>query len=231
VAIRLPAIGSAFVVFVTVACTSHHDKPCPANEPAFHVQITAADGPLPPDTELTVGYYGTQMESYSLARGGPGNLDICCRPGSATTGALPDVHCGTPLQTDASMIATKHDAATARDAATGPSGASIFDAATDLDAAAARDGALDATASKMRDASTEEPGESRDAGSSTKASGPTAIFCDLWTNGYATVVVNASGYAQLHVLINDAYVPDPRCGVQTVAHHLTLTRADGGLLQ
>ncbi|HVW24803.1 MAG TPA: hypothetical protein VHC69_05505 [Polyangiaceae bacterium] len=215
----------------TVACTSHHDKPCPPNEPAFRVQITATDGPLPPDTALTVKYYGTPvMESYSLAKGGPGNLDICCRPGTPTSGALPDVKCGIPPQVDASVIALRHDAATIRDAATSPSGAPIRDAATGLDASTTADAASDAASPTVRDASAEEPRD-HDAGRPRAASGPGAIFCDLWTNGYAEVQIDATGYAKLHVVLNDAFVPDPRCGVQTVNHHLTLTHGDGGLLQ
>ena len=230
-AIRPSAIASALVVVAMVACTSHHDKPCPPNEPAFRVQITATDGALPPDTELTVQYYGTPgvMESYSLAKGGPGNFDICCRPGTPTSGALPDVKCGIPPQTDASMLALRRDAATIGDAATSSSGSSIRDAAMSLDASSSGDAERDA-ASAVNDAS---PGEvrDRDAAGSKAAPGPAAIFCDLWTNGYALVLMNASGYAPLHVLLNDAYVPDPRCGVQTVEHRLTLTHADGGLLQ
>jgi len=118
------AFSSALLVAVAVACTSsHHDKVCPKNQPAFRIQLTASDGPLPSDTVLTVTYSGTEMESYSLAHGGADNQDVCCRPGSPTSGALADVPCGIPpvVAMEASVSVSMRDAGTIHDAAVTPS--------------------------------------------------------------------------------------------------------------
>ena len=253
-ATRFSAFASAAVVIVAAACTSsHHDKPCPRNQPAFRIQLTASDGTLPADTELTVTYSGIEMESYSLARGGPRNQDVCCRPASPTDGALSDVPCGIPpAPRDASVTTSPRDAATKRDAAQVHDAATIHDAGSPSsmhpDAALAGDGSArvpsdasslvsvdatvaDATPASTHDASADDAAAPRSDGAAPGATGPQAIVCDLWTNGVATVVVTGTGYAKLDKVLDDPFVPDPRCGVQTVDHRITLTHGDGGLLR
>lgn len=243
-AISSSPFSSVLLVTVTaVACaSSHHDKVCPKNQPAFHIQLTASDGPLPPDTVLTVTYSGTETESYSLAHGGVDNQDVCCRPGSPTSGALPDIPCGIPLVAtmEASVSVPVRDAGTIRDAAAMPSNrldaAGFADAATLKDAASSIAASFDASspddaARPPPDASRPDSGRPRSAGGPPHAAGPLAISCDLWTNGVATVKVTATGYTKMNALLDDPFVPDPQCGVETVDHRLVLTHGDGGLVR
>jgi hypothetical protein len=243
VAIRSSSLASVLVVAVAVACTSpHHNTVCPKNQPAFRIQLTASDGPLPADTELIVTYSGTEMESYSLAHGGADNQDVCCRPGSPTSGALPDVPCGIPpvVSMEASVKAPVRDAGSIHDAAVTPTpradASAIADAALMSDASSPSVASLDASfsadaSSPMRDASVEDSGAARHEAGAPHAAGPAAILCDLWTNGVATVKVTATGYAKMNALLDDPFVPDPRCGVETVDHRLILTHGDGGLVR
>lgn len=243
-ATRSSSFASVIVVAAAVACTSsHHDKVCPRNQPAFRIQVTASDGPLPADTVLTVTYSGTKMESYSLARGGVNNQDVCCRPASPTSRALPDVACGIPpaVTAEASVQTPKRDAGSIHDASPAPPPRA--DAASTMDAAApVADGAspivasLDASSSADAapprvDASIEDSGPASIDSATPHPSGPQAIVCDLWTNGVATVKMTGAGYAKLNALLDDPFVPDPQCGVETVDHRLILTHADGGLLR
>ncbi len=48
-----------------LACSSTPPDDCPKAQPAFHVTLTASDGPLPADTTLRVTY-GGQSEEYAL---------------------------------------------------------------------------------------------------------------------------------------------------------------------
>jgi hypothetical protein len=68
-------------------------------------------------------------------------------------------------------------------------------------------------------------------GPSTLADGgpPTAILCDLWTDGPAEVQVTSPGYAPLDVSLKSQIADDQSCGVVTVQTRLALIRGDGGL--
>jgi len=244
VQIRFSVLASAALVAAASACTSsHHDVTCPRNQPAFRIQVTAADGPLPLDTQLRVAYSGIETESYSLAHGGPDNQDVCCRPGTPTNGALPDVRCGVAGSVagsiDASVIEPTRDAATLREAATlrdsAPRMVTTPEAAVSLDGALAppaeASGVPSRDAGMSRNPSAPDAATSRPDGSTGRGSNTEAILCDLWTNGVATVTITGSGYAKLDALLDDPFVPDPRCGVETVDHRLTLTHADGGILR
>jgi hypothetical protein len=247
-ATRFSACAAVLLAVVGVACSSaRQDKPCPPYQPAFRIQLTAVDGALPADTHLTVGYNGIEEESYSLAKGGPGNEDVCCRPGSPVRGALPDVKCGLPLPMDASIprhdAATHHDAAVSHDAAvlhdaaiSQPDGAGPNDAAARRDGSSSlgadaaqglpvlRDAAVQSTDTSVHDASWRDPSMAPD-----DPTGPTAILCELWTGGRADIVVTGTGYPKLDVQF-DAFVPEPRCGVVTVDQRIVLSHGDGGKL-
>jgi hypothetical protein len=243
-ATRSSSFTSVFIVAVAVACTSHHDQPCLKAQPAFRIQLTASDGPLPPDTVLMVTYYGKAMtEAYSLLHGGPNNYEVCCQPASPTNGTLPDVPCGIPpvMTMEASVTSSMSDAGYVRDAAvTLPERA---DAASITDAAAATSDAsshavshdggsvIDATR-PLRDASVADSGRAGSDAAAAHAPGPEAIVCDLWTLGLATVKVTGAGYARLSALLDDQSIPEQRCQYgATVDHRLILTHVDGGLLQ
>jgi hypothetical protein len=236
-----------------VACsTSKRDTPCPRNEPAFHLQLTAADGVLPADVKLVVGYSGTVSETYSLTKGGPGNQYVCCRAGSPVKGNLPDVACGLPPPDAAMSVPTPHDASVTRDASALHDASTLHDASMLLrdaallhDAAPSRDAALSHDAALIHDAEpihdaavSLPPADASpplvDAGRPDAApvpktpSGPTAILCDLWTNGGATITVTGTGYPALHTDL-DAFVRDPRCGVETIDERVILVHSDAGL--
>lgn len=178
--------GSVATLLLAVACSPHaNDTPCPRKEAAFHVQLTAPEeAPIPPDTAITVGYRGSESETFSVARPGH-NLDVCCRLGALTRGALPDVTCpsgSAPVRVDSgSDAASRRDAATDGDGAGGPNGAPEL----------------------------------------------TALFCELWTNGPATVHVTASGYAVMDRDL-ESKLRDDNCGVRTVDVNLVLVHPDGG---
>jgi len=201
---------------------------------------------LPSDVSIVVSYGGSELESYSLAKGGPSNY-VCCRAGSAVKGALPDVKCGLSV-TDASMApVTKHDASSGHDAAL-PHDASVMrdaratiarvDAASPNDAALAivdaRTFPVDAAESRLDDATAPFPLDASvvDAAPTGKptasGSGTTAILCDLWTNGPTYVTVAGAGYVTTTTPFN-AFVPDPRCGVQTLDERIVLVHGDAGL--
>lgn len=98
--IRSQVFGFAFVVLI--GCSkgdggSQSCSPPPPPVPAFRLELTAEDGPVPRGTEVQVTYQGTQMESYFVGRAGSGNEDVCCQPGlPAGNGALPSTTCGSP---------------------------------------------------------------------------------------------------------------------------------------
>jgi hypothetical protein len=159
--------------------------------------VTAADGVLPDDTALTVGYEGILTEHYSLAKGGPANIDLCCAPGEVVKGALPNVRCA---------------AAQAREA-------SVSQPET-REASVSQPETREASVPEMRDASV-----SPDA--AVPSPGPTAIHCSIWTDNVADITVTAAGYAtyQRQLL---AYLPDPRCYVETIDARITLYHGEGG---
>jgi hypothetical protein len=130
---RYSVLAAAYVALAQVACsTSHRDTPCPRNQPAFHLELTAEDGVLPDDTELSVGYEGILKEHYSLAKGGPENIDLCCAPGSMVMkGALPNIRCGAAQAREASVIPELRDAS----AVEASLGQTMRDASVPLDAA------------------------------------------------------------------------------------------------
>jgi hypothetical protein len=229
-------VRSFVVVSAAVAalggCSTDHPQPtCPRNQPAFRLQLTAPDGRLPANTQLTVNYSGNRQETYSLATGGPMNTDVCCRTGDPTSGRLPDVRCVTPP----SLSSLGPPPTPPRDGASAPptKDASVrrgTDAATGaMDAASrapARDGAVvSRVEAGVRDASTVGDGGEADAASIE----PVALLCDLWTDGYADVRITASGYPAFEHLPFDPDVPDPRCGVVTVDLRIELGHNDAGL--
>jgi hypothetical protein len=254
-AIWSQAVVATVVALATIACsTSKHDTPCPRNQAAFRLQLTAVDGPLPSDVVIAVAYNGIERETYSLKKGGAQNNDVCCRPGSSVRGALPDVKCGLPPP-DAAMSLPVHDAAVVRDATTLhdaaplhdatalPKDAAIREASTTADARTTRDAeptmtvladaarvpamSLDAATSPPRDASAMHD-VVVDAATPAKRGGTEAILCDLWTGGGADVTVTGTGYPALATHF-DPFVPEPRCGVETVDQRLVLTHGDAAI--
>jgi hypothetical protein len=165
--------ASVSSLLLVIACSSPtNNTPCPRKEAAFRVQLTAPGALIPSDTAITVEYRGSESETFSLARPAH-NLDVCCRLGLSTSGALPDVPC--------------------------PSGSAL----------------VEAGAAGRSDAAIAPPTE------------PTALFCELWTNGPATVHVTASGYAVMDRIL-ESKLRDDKCGVRTVDVALVLVRPDGG---
>jgi hypothetical protein len=69
------------------ACGSSHpgDTSCPRPQPAFRVVITAANGPLPADTVLTVKS-GSGIESYALASPPEQPKTVFCNPFNGDAG-------------------------------------------------------------------------------------------------------------------------------------------------
>jgi hypothetical protein len=213
---RFFVLAWAPVVLAQVACsTSHGDVPCPHNQPAFHLELTAADGVLPDDTELTVGYEGILKEHYSLAKGGHDNVDLCCAPGEVLKGALPNVPCGLAHAREASVIdkpavEASVDPAPVREASVGRT--PVFDASVGQ--------VLDASVSRTLDASSRPDAASRPW--------PTAIHCSIWTDNVADIEVAAEGYAP-YLRRLKGYVPDPRCGAETIDVRITLYHSEAGM--
>jgi hypothetical protein len=109
----LPVLPIAVAVLLNVACSQPRTAPCPRSQAAFRLQVTAIDGNLPVDTELTVSYQGSRQERYDFYDMGAGNVDVCCRPsGSAwpATAALPTVACTPGSSPDASVAPNVEDA-------------------------------------------------------------------------------------------------------------------------
>lgn len=183
--------------------------PCPRPEPAFRLEITAEKGRLPEDTFLRVFYSGKPdtdpdprvpaHEDYDV-RHPAENVDVCCRTGTPVTGKLPSVPCSRPPVADAS---TKSDAA--------------------LVTEAGLDGAHRDAAPETSDAAT-DAGVTTDSGASTGA--PDALLCDLWTNGWADIVLTGSTYPKLKKSL-DVQVDD-ECGVVRRDVRIIWTRHDGG---
>jgi hypothetical protein len=91
---------------------------------------------------------------------------------------------------------------------------------------------VEAGAARPTDAASVQRVDAGDAGGGAPESAPdtgtpTALFCELWTNGPATVHVTASGYA---VIDRDllSKLREDECGVSTVDVRLALVHPDGG---
>jgi hypothetical protein len=68
-----------------------------------------------------------------------------------------------------------------------------------------------------------------DGGDAATGAAPvTGILCSLWTNGPATVTVNATGYVTIDQTLNSRLQQDSQCGVETVDSRLVLGRPEGG---
>jgi hypothetical protein len=131
------------------------------------------------------------------------NVDVCCRTGAPVTGKLPSVPCSRPPVVDAS---TEKDAALVADASSDGPNRGLGDAALGRS-----DAATDA-------------GETTDSG--TSAGAPEALLCDLWTNGWADIVLTGSTYPKLKKSL-DVQVDD-ECGVVRRDVRVIWTRHDGG---
>jgi hypothetical protein len=232
---RFSVLAWAPLVLAQAACsTSHGDVPCPHNQPAFHLELTAADGVLPDDTELTVGYEGILKEHYSLAKGAHSNVDLCCAPGEVVKGALPNVPCGVAHARDAAVI----DPAPASEASVDPAPAdeASVDPAPALDASVGRTPVLDASVGRVLDASVGRVLDASvspmlDASSPPDAASrpwPTAIHCSIWTDNVADIEVTAENYAP-YLRRLKGYVPDPRCGAETIDVRITLYHSEAGM--
>lgn len=79
------ATGLLLAISGVVACSSPSPGNCPRAQPAFHVTLTASDGPLPPDTALHVTY-GGQSEDYDLASPPAQPAVVYCTPQYADDG-------------------------------------------------------------------------------------------------------------------------------------------------
>ena len=213
------ALRAALLVAVASACTSHGSGPCPPNQPAFRLQLTAEDGVLPPDLRINILYSGALMETYRLVGDTSEHNDLCCRLGVPVNGTLPEVKCPTTLPVARSGHPSRDGALP--DAAAG--GPSIRDSGTEDassgDGGLVRDGGgalRDAFASKALDAAA--------------PAGPLAVLCDIWSGGGASVTITASGYVDYERdFIAD--VPDPQCGVAVVDRRVTLFRPEAGAPQ
>jgi hypothetical protein len=245
--LRVSSIA-ALVTAAAIGCSKDHPQPtCPRNQPAFRLQLTAPGGALPADTKLTVSHSGCRAtdlqcaasgrETYSLATGGPMNTDICCRTGDPTKGRLPNVPCGLSPGLSSTGPAPRPllDASSSRSdgsASLPPDGAhptAVPDATapTTRDAAlTVRDGAIVTTLEAgMRDAA----GSPGDSAADAAPSGPVALLCDLWTDGYADVKITASGYPDFEHRPFEVNIPDPQCGVVTRDLRIELGHTDAGV--
>jgi hypothetical protein len=197
---------------VVIGCSKPDDRQraCPRPEPAFRIQLTAEQGPLPEDTYLRVFYQGKPgtdpgmppHEDYDVRRPPTANVDVCCRIGDPVSGKLPAVQCGLPAAPDAS---TKSDAAPVLEAGSDGSDGARRDASL-----ASQDAASDAAPI---------------ADSGTNASAPGALLCDLWTNGPAEIVVTGATYPRLEKTLS---VELDECGVVRRDVRVIWARHDGG---
>jgi hypothetical protein len=69
--------------------------------------------------------------------------------------------------------------------------------------------------------------DARAAPDAGPAPAPTALHCELWTNGIAEITITAEGYTEL-VQTLQAEAREDECGLETVDERLVLTRQDGG---
>jgi hypothetical protein len=92
-----PVLLGVLLVLPGLACSAGTAEPpeaCPKREAAFRLELTAAGGDLPADTEVRVRYQGSQEESYDLrGRGAVQNEDVCCVASAVSLSELPRVPC------------------------------------------------------------------------------------------------------------------------------------------
>jgi hypothetical protein len=205
--VRAGAAGALLVL----GCTTPTDgASCPRREAAFRLELTAPGTAVPPDTTIQVAYQGSETETFSLMPSNRQNEDVCCRLGVPTSGVLPHVACpknpppGVPT-----------DASATREAGVAPANSGV------PDASGVRDGAATLLT---------EGGPLANDASSAAPNAPnrlTALFCELLTNGPATIHVTASGYPALDQELQSKLREDG-CGVRTVDVHASLIGPDGG---
>jgi hypothetical protein len=210
---RFPtALALAAFALVAASCTTPSDGvSCPRREAAFRLELTAPGAAVPPDTTIRVDYGGSEAETFSLTPSSRQNEEVCCRLGVPTDGALPHVACAK------NPPPSVQDASPATDAGgTGPSSAApdaaIEDAGGGSSALADGAGLADGSLS-----SSEAP----------SGSTRTALFCELLTNGPATIHVTATGYPSFEQDL-ESKLRDDGCGVRTVDVHTSLVGPDGG---
>lgn len=183
----------------------------------FRLELTAAPGPLPTDTLIRVEYQGKYYydegkryygEKYDLRHPPTDNLDVCCRTGAPVTGKLPGVPC-VGGQVKSELEGGHSEAGASLDAG------SFSDARASTDAGPS---ARDAAASG-------DGGTPRESGTRSDGGAPEAILCELWTNGFAEIVVTGSGYAPLDETL-DAERND--CTFVTRDVRIVWTPSDGG---
>ena len=182
------------------------------------MELTAQTGRLPADTHLTVLYQGNVDggEDYDLAHPPARNLDVCCRPGTPTTGKLPAVECGRGMTGEGPP---------ARDAAR------LVDATVALEAGPRLDASVDGArpsseeGDARRDAAPPEEAGVRLEGGAFDAGGAIAVFCELWTFGPAELVVTGKGYPRLD---RELSAEQNACGLVTRDVRVVWTVEDGG---
>ena len=112
-----------------IGCSRPQDSPspCPRDVPAFRLLVTAADGPIPSDTELTVTFGGSGVEEYSLRFGNGDNKTVCCVAASASE-SPPSPRCGSRVAGRGSSL--RVDGAAFDGGASGSTEGSASDAGT-----------------------------------------------------------------------------------------------------
>lgn len=198
---------------LAAGCTTPTDGvSCPRREAAFRLELTAPGAAVPPDTTIQVDYGGSATETFSLTPSSRQNEEVCCRLGVPTSGTLPHVAC--PKNPPPGELPT--DASPAEKAGGSHPDSGVLDAAVigDASPSALTEGGT------LADAATRAPG----GGEPTKL---TALFCELLTNGPATIHVTASGYPVLDQELLSK-LRDDGCGVRTVDVHTSLVGPDGG---
>lgn len=209
--------GAAFGLLASGCSTPRDGVPCPRREAAFRLELTAPGGAIPNDTTIEVVYQGNETETFSLTPGSPENEDVCCRLGVPTSGVLPQVSCVRNPPTSSGG-----DASLVNDAGKGLAGQGIEDASLARNAPdAIADARVPGLGGQAFDGSSGEP-----EGASRKA---TALLCELFTNGPATIHVTASGFRPLEQEL-ESKLREDNCGVRTVDVHVMLLGPDGGSL-
>jgi hypothetical protein len=213
---RFPkALRGVACALLAAGCTTPSDGvSCPRREAAFRLELTAPGVAVPPDTTIEVLYQGSATETFSLIPSSRQNEDVCCRLGVPTDGVLPHVACAKNPPPDLADASPANDAGELRPAS-GVSDAALGQPASDAgkDPSVAPDG-----------------GAVADASSRVANGGPkprAVLFCELLTNGPATIHVTASGYPALDQELQSK-LRDDGCGVRTVDVHTSLIGPDGG---
>jgi hypothetical protein len=208
---RFKVRAGAAAALLAFGCTTPTDgASCPRREAAFRLELTAPGTAVPPDTTIQVAYQGSETETFSLTPSNRQNEDVCCRLGVPTSGVLPHVACPKNPAPEVPI-----DASSAKEAGVAPAESGLPDASS-----AFGDGATTALTEggPLADASSAAP---------NAPSRLTALFCELLTNGPATIHVTASGYPALDQELQSK-LRDDGCGVRTVDVHTSLIGPDGG---